>query len=73
MAARSKAGSTWCVSMCHACRWAPQWIQVELLAYTGARPLFSILWSYPRSGFRELMDFSPLPYANGSSLAELGS
>ncbi len=34
---------------------------MQLLTYEGTRPLFSILWSYPRSGFRELMDFAPLP------------
>ena len=48
------------------------WIRIQLLAYTGTHAAFSILWSYPRSGLRELMDFFPVPIAARPPLAELG-
>lgn len=52
-------------------RWAPKWVEVQVIAYSGIRPVFSLLWADPGRHWRHIMDFKAMQLSQRPPLSEM--
>ena len=56
---------------CLRCRWAPKWVEVQVIAYSSTVPTFSLLWADPGRHWRHIMDFHAMQLSQRPPLSEM--
>ncbi|CAL5227039.1 g9936 [Coccomyxa viridis] len=51
--------------------WAPKWVEVQVIAYSGTQPIFSLLWADPGRHWRHIMDFKAMQLSQRPPLSEM--
>ena len=52
-------------------RWGPKWVEVQVIAYSGIQPIFSLLWADPGRHWRHIMDFKAMQLSQRPPLSEM--